>query len=173
MADDISVTREGRIDIVVVTGERDMSNVGALNDVVNEVLSDDSTSCLLDLSGLGFMDSSVIHALVSWSKQVQVSEREALAIMVGSPDTPAARVLDLVGLLGRLPVFATQEAAMQALQLGRQPRPLRPLRWLSDLELDTERGDAQASADAANRRLDDAVAEQDSRTGDADTAADA
>jgi hypothetical protein len=41
------------------------------------------------------------------------------------------------------------------------------------LELATERDDAQISADAANQRLDDAVAEQASRTQDADTAPDA
>jgi hypothetical protein len=41
------------------------------------------------------------------------------------------------------------------------------------LELATERDDAQISADVANKRLKDAVAEQESRTQDADTAPDA
>lgn len=169
MDEGISVTREGAIDIVALTGERDMSNVGALNDAVNTVLSDDSTSCLLDLSGLTFMDSSVVRSLVHWSKEAQVSEREALAIMVGGVDTPAAKVLDLVGLLERLPVFATREAAKQALEQGRRPRAARPLEWLTDLELAAERADAQVGADAANRRLDDAVTEQEFRSQDADT----
>jgi anti-sigma B factor antagonist len=161
--DDISVTHEGGIAIVGVTGERDLSNVDALNDALKAVLSDQTTSCLLDLSGLTFMDSTVIHALVRWSKEAQVSEREALAIMVGGPDTPAARVLGLVGMLKRLPVFGTREAAMLALERGRRPRPERPLRWLSDLELASERDEAQIGAEAANRRLDDATAEQKAR----------
>lgn len=160
----IIVTREGAIDVVVVTGEYDLANVGALNDALNTVLSDETTSCLLDLSGVTFMDSSVIHALVRWSKEAQVSEREALAIMVGGSETTAARVLGLVGLLERLPIFATREAATLALEYGMRPRPRRPLSWLTDLELTAERDDAQAGADAANRRLDDAIAEQDSRS---------
>jgi anti-anti-sigma factor len=166
--DEITVTRDGAVDTVIVTGERDMSNVEALDDAVRTVLSDESTSCLLDLSGLTFMDSTVIHALVRWSKEAQVSEREALAIVVGGPDTAAARVLDVVGLLKRLPVFTTQQAAKRALEQGRQPRATRPLGWLTDLELATERDDAQTHADAANDRLRGAIEEQESRHDDAD-----
>ena len=97
--DDIRVIREGAIDVVVVTGEYDMSNVDALNDVLARVLSDETSTCVLDLSGVTFMDSTVIHSLVRWSKEAQVSEREALAIMVGDADTPAGRLLELVGLM--------------------------------------------------------------------------
>jgi anti-anti-sigma factor len=172
MDDQISVTREGAIASVIVTGERDMSNVDALHDVVNAALSDGTTSVVLDLSSLSFMDSSVIHALIAWSKEAQASDREAFVIMVGGADTPAARLLGVVGLLKRLPVFPTREAAMQALAQGRRPRPERPLKWLTDLELATERDDAQTGADAANRRLDEATAEHDQRTLQADTAPD-
>jgi hypothetical protein len=59
-----------------------------------------------------------------------------------------------------------------ALEYGRRPRPRRPLSWLSDLELAAERNDAQTSADAANRRLDEAMTEQGSRAKDADPAPD-
>jgi hypothetical protein len=107
---------------------------------------------------------------VRWSKEAQVSEREALAIVVGRPDTPAARVLEAVGLLKRLPVFATRQAAKLALEQGRQPRTTRSLGWLTDLELATERDDAQTHADAANDRLRGAIEEQDSRRNDADRA---
>jgi hypothetical protein len=109
-----------------------------------------------------------VIALVHWSKEAQVSEREALAIVVGGSDTPAAQVLALVGLLKRLPAFATRDAAKLALDHGRQSRPERPLRWLTDRELAAERDDAQITADAANRRLDDAETEQQSRR-DADS----
>jgi hypothetical protein len=55
-----------------------------------------------------------------------VSTREGLVIMVGGDDAEATRVLALVGLIGRLPVFASQAAAKQALGIGRKPRPERP-----------------------------------------------
>lgn len=161
--DEITVIREGAIDVVAVTGEYDMSNVEALDDALRAALSYETTSCLLDLSQVTFMDSTVIHSLVRWSKEAQVSEREALAIVVGGPETPAARILGLVGLLKRLPVFPSREAARAALEHGRLPRNARPLGWLTDQELATEREDAQIVIDAAQQRLDDAVDEQDKR----------
>jgi hypothetical protein len=78
-----------------------------------------------------------------------------------------------VGVIKRLPTFGTSEAAKLALDQGRRPRTERPLTWLTDLELATERDAAQIGANEANRRLDDAVAEQDSRARDVDTAPDA
>jgi anti-sigma B factor antagonist len=173
VVDDLSVTQEGAIVIVSLAGEYDLANVDALDKALEKVLSDETASCLLDLSEVTFMDSTVVQALLRWSKEAQVSEREALAIVVGRVDTPAARVLGLVGLLKQLPVFATRDAAKAALEEGRRPRPERPLRWLTDLELATERDDAQIGADSANQRLDDATAEQGSRARDADTSPDA
>ena len=48
-------------------GELDMSNVEVLNGALKIALSDETTSWLLDLSGLDFLDSTVIKALVRWS----------------------------------------------------------------------------------------------------------
>lgn len=168
--EDIRVSREGSIESVTVTGELDMSNVAALDDALRNALSSGTTSCLLDLSEITFMDSSVVHTVVRWSKEAQVSAREGLAILIGGADTEATRVLSMVGLMKRLPVFASRDAAMTALQLGRKPRPQRPLRWLTDTELAAEREAAQASSDAATERLDEAITEQDTRRRDDDAA---
>jgi anti-anti-sigma factor len=161
--DEIGVTRQGNIVTVAPRGEFDLANVDNLDATLKDVLQSDTTSCLLDLSGVTFLDSSVLHALVRWSKEAQVSDREALAIMVGGEDTAATRTLGLVGLLTRLPVFATIETATLALQTGQKPRAERPLQWLSDMELAAERDAAQTGSDAATQRLDEAIAEQDHR----------
>lgn len=166
--EEIRVSREGTIESITVTGELDLSNVGALDEALRSALSGTTISCLLDVSQITFMDSSVVHTLLRWSKEAQVSAREGLAIMVGGEDTVATRVLALVGLMERLPVFSTSAAATTALELGRKPRSERPLRWLTDLELAAEREAAQTGSDAATRRLDDAIAEQESRRLDVD-----
>jgi anti-sigma B factor antagonist len=166
---EIRVARQGSIEAIAVTGELDVSNVAALDEALGNALSGTTKSCLLDLSEVAFMDSSVIHTLIRWSKEAQVSAREGLAIMVGDADTQATRVLTVAGLMKRLPVFSSGDAAMTALKLGQKPRWERPLSWLTDLELLTEREEAQASSDAATRRLDDAIAEQTTRRDDADT----
>lgn len=91
----------------------DLSNVERLDKTLEQVLSSggSTASCLLDLSAVTFMDSSVVNALVRWSKETQVSEREGLAILVGGRESRAARVLTLVGLIDRLPVFDSVDAA--------------------------------------------------------------
>ena len=118
------------------------------------------------------MDSSVVHGLIRWSKEAQVSAREGLAIVVGEADTAATHVLTVVGLMNRLPVFASRDTAIAALELGQKPRSERPLRWLTDHELAAERETAQTNSDAATRRLDEAIAEQDTRRRDDDAAQD-
>ena len=119
-----------------------------------------------------FMDSSVVHSAVGCSKEAQVSEREALAIVVGGADTPAARSLGLVGLLKWLPV-----PRREARPRRRRPRqttaargPLRP-GCTAPAAGDPSVRQGQIGADAADQRLDDAVAEQQSRAHDADTSA--
>ena len=165
--DEVRVTRRGDVDAIEAVGEFDVSNVESLDEKLRAVLSGASTaSCLLDLTGVTFMDSTGVNALIRWSKEAQVSEREGLAIVVGGRETPAAGVLKLLGLLERLPVFASVDSAAAALQNGRLPRSERPLRWLTNLELAAEREQAQAGSDAAARRLDRAIAEQELREHD-------
>jgi anti-anti-sigma factor len=161
--EEISVPQDGTIDVVEALGELDMSNVAALNKALTAAFSDDTTSCLLDVSRLEFLDSTVINTLVRWSHDVQLSEREALAIFVGQ-DTPAARLVDLVGLNGRLPIFASREGAKTALLEGQRERDKRSLEWLTDAELQTARNEAQAASDAAKRHLEDITAEEERRS---------
>lgn len=160
--EEIRVFQDDSIDVVEALGELDMSNVAALNKALRAAFSDDTTSCLLDLSGLDFLDSTVIAALVRWSSDVQLSEREALAIFVGQ-DTPASRLVELVGLNGRLPIFTSRDGARTALREGQRARDKRSLEWLSDVQLRTARDDAQAAADTAQRRLADITAEEERR----------
>jgi anti-anti-sigma factor len=169
----VRVTRNGTVDTIEVIGEFDVSNVESLDKALEASLSRGATaSCLLDLTGVTFMDSSVVNALVRWSKETQISEREGLAILVGGPESPAIRVLELIGLAERLPLFTSLDAALAAIEAGKKPRGERPLRWLTDLELASEREQAQAGSDAATRRLDQAIAEQDARQQQADGSAD-
>jgi anti-anti-sigma factor len=163
--EEIKTRREGTIEVVEALGELDMSNVDVLNGALKIALSDETTSCLLDLAGLDFLDSTVIKALVRWSNDAQLSDREALAIVVGE-ETPAARLVDLLGLPGRLPIFTTGAAARTALLEGQRARAQRSLEWLTDAELNVAGSDARADSDAATRRLDDVRQEERRRRGE-------
>jgi anti-anti-sigma factor len=161
--EEITVSQDGTIDVIEARGELDMSNVDALNGALRAALSDHTTSCVLDLSGLGFVDSSVIHTIVRWSKDVQLSQCEALAILVGQ-DTPAAQLVDLAGLNGHLPIFCSRDGAKTALLEGQRARDKRRLEWLTDAELRTARTDAHTASDAAGHRLEDITAEEERRS---------
>lgn len=161
---EILVTRAGTVDVIRPTGEYDLSNVDELNDALRSSLSDETSSCLLDLSEVEFMDSSVIHALVRWSNDVQLSEREALAIVSGDDNTVASRLLDAVGIRSRLPVFTLSDSAMAALLEGQRAREERSLEWLTDTELQSARDQAQRDSDAADRRLEDISREEQRRS---------
>jgi anti-anti-sigma factor len=157
--EEITSRREDTVDVIDVRGELDMSNVQRLDDALTAALSDETTSCLLDLSQLVFLESSVVALLIRWSKDVQLSEREALAIVVGE-ETPAARLFELVGLTAHLPIFTLRTAAQKALLEGQRARTQRSLKWLTDAELVTARSDAQAASDAATQRLGDIADEE-------------
>jgi len=103
--EEIKTRRDGTIDVVEALGELDMSNIEVLNGALKIALSDES-GCLLDASGLDFLDSTVAKALVRWSNDGQLSDREALAIVVGE-EAPATRLVALPDLTRRLPVFRT------------------------------------------------------------------
>jgi anti-anti-sigma factor len=162
--EEIKTRREGTIEVVEAPGELEMSNVDLLNHALKIALSNEKTSCLLDLAGLDFLDSTVIKALVRWSNDAQLSDREALAIVVGD-DTPAARLVDVLGLTGRLPIFKTGAAAGTALLDGRRARDQRSLEWLTDAELNTARSDAQSDSDTVGRHFDD-ITREERRRGD-------
>lgn len=159
---EVSVARDGTVDVLAAHGEFDMANIEVLNRTLRDALSDDTSSCLLDLAAVAFLDSSVIHTLIRWSNDVQLSEREALAIVIGG-DTIARRLLTVVGLTNQLPVFETRAAALRALHEGQRSRTQRSLEWLSDAELGQAREDAQRASDAATRRLEDISREEQRR----------
>jgi anti-anti-sigma factor len=161
---EIRVMRDGSVDVIQPTGEYDLSNVEELNKALRASLSDDTSSCMLDLTDVEFMDSSVIHTLVRWCNDVQLSEREALAIVSGGDSTVASRLLDAVGIRSRLPVFSTRQNAMVALVEGQRSRRERSLEWLTDAELQTAREQAQRASDEAGRRLEDIDREQQRRS---------
>jgi anti-anti-sigma factor len=161
---EIRVLRDGSVDVIRPTCEYDLSNVDELNEALRASLSDETSSCLLDLTEVTFMDSSVIHTLVRWCNDVQLSERESLAIVGGDDETAASRLLDAVGIRSRLPVFTTSQNAMTALLEGQRSRQERSLQWLTDAELQSAREQAQRASDEAGRRLQDIDREAHRRT---------
>jgi anti-sigma B factor antagonist len=91
-------TRKVNGDLVVcVTGEITIDDVAGLKDRLGALLAEsgDAARLVLDLSGVGFIDSTGIGFLVSSKARVREAGME---FVLASPSEPVARTLALVQL---------------------------------------------------------------------------
>ena len=85
---------------VLVRGDVDIDTVGALDAELRAAEAGDATSIVLDLSGVSFLDSMGISAIVRGA--LRSSATGDRLRVVSSPAVD--RVIDLCGLRGRLPL---------------------------------------------------------------------
>ena len=79
---------------------------------ISTSLTDTRGAFVLDLSGLTFLDSSGLHALL---RARAFLGREDRPLILVCPPGPPRRVLDLAGVLDTFVVYASSEAAAAAL----------------------------------------------------------
>jgi anti-sigma B factor antagonist len=97
------VRNEDNVTIVLLSGELDVSNAGALREclVAREIIG--SGNLRLDLRGVSFLDSSIIGILVSACKRVR---SDGGVFSICCKPGPVRRALEITGLLGYLHVEA-------------------------------------------------------------------
>jgi anti-sigma B factor antagonist len=112
----MNVTREeidARTRSVVVTGELVGSSGTQLMRVVRAALDDGIERLVIDLTGMSFMDSGGLAALVgAWSA---TSETGCGFAIVLKPESHAARSLELRGVSGVFSVAGSRESALRML----------------------------------------------------------
>ena len=95
---------------VKLLGEHDMSTRGDLYEVLNPLLAQ-GQRVIVDLSDTEFIDSSVLHALVSSDQQAR-NNGHHLTLQLNT-EAIVKRVLEIGGLLEHLPCGTTREQAME------------------------------------------------------------
>jgi len=85
----------GGRDVVVVRGEIDVATSATLRDELYAVIDGGSRSLVIDLSDLGFIDSSGLGVLVGSLKHMR--ERDGQLVIAGLAQ-PALRVFEITGL---------------------------------------------------------------------------
>lgn len=80
--------------VVIVAGELDISNVGALEARVTSILASEPGRIVFDVAALRFIDSAGIAVLIRTAGKVDT-------IVLRDPTPPVRRVVELTGL-GRL-----------------------------------------------------------------------
>jgi anti-anti-sigma factor len=107
-----SATRIGGANAIAVAGELDMETAPQLGEEVELAVWSTVGAFVLDLSGVTFLDSSGLHALLRARAYLA---REDRPLVLVCPPGPARRVLDLASVLDTFVVYASPEAAADAL----------------------------------------------------------
>jgi anti-anti-sigma factor len=108
---------ESRPDVVVFTlvGEHDLTGAPALRAQFTQAVSA-GMSIVVDLSPTAFLDSQVLHALVSAHEQA-VQHGQAM-LVVCPVASPAYRVFEITDLVGRMGCHAGLDEALAVLRGG-------------------------------------------------------
>lgn len=97
--------RDGQTVVLALSGEADLASAPSIGERVSELLSQDVPRVQLDLSGLGFLDSSAVRVFLRCRENAATA---GVPLDVVCADGPARRVLALLGLL---PAFGLPTAS--------------------------------------------------------------
>ncbi|MDP9866585.1 MULTISPECIES: STAS domain-containing protein [Streptosporangium] len=109
----LRVRSDGTTMVLRPEGELDVNTAAQLRVWVDDYLTGDSRpATLVDLSGLTFIDSPGLAALLAMRRRLADGD----AVVVYADPTPQpARLLRITGLAARLPVFGTLDEALRSL----------------------------------------------------------
>jgi anti-anti-sigma factor len=100
----VNVTRGPGSAVVGVTGEIDLSSVGALNACLRKCIDEGCTDITLDMSGITFMDSSGIASLL---KTKQHLDEASGNLTLSNPSQSVRKLLDLTALSSIFAIIET------------------------------------------------------------------
>lgn len=90
----------GTATVIQLAGECDLAQRDKLRRVIDDVFGSNPECVILDLSGLSFIDSTGIQAVLDVSKQ---ADRKGVRLSICHGPPSVQRVFEVCGLTGRLP----------------------------------------------------------------------
>jgi len=90
--------------LVEIIGEADVTNTDELRRLLDDEVSKQPRTMIIDLSGLRFMDSSALHALLRANRSL---DRQGGVLALVSPQPAVAKILRLTTADRLIPVFAS------------------------------------------------------------------
>ncbi|MFI8825685.1 STAS domain-containing protein [Streptomyces sp. NPDC053431] len=109
---DVDVTvRDARTAVLSVGGELDMETADRLEDHLTEQLRQGRSHLVLDLSALGFMDSSGLNVLI---RAFQKAREIGGDLYLAAPTPAVRRILEITGVTTTTPPHADLAEALAA-----------------------------------------------------------
>jgi anti-sigma B factor antagonist len=97
----VDVMSEGGTTVLVVCGELDAYSAPTLDAAVERILAQGADRLVLDLGGVGFIDSSGLRSMIRARKQIG---EEPTSLQIRNPQPSTVRLLDITGLTDHFPV---------------------------------------------------------------------
>lgn len=94
--------------LVTLSGEADVTNNDQLRDLLDAEVAKQPSHLIVEMSGLRFMDSSALHALLRANRAL---DRQGGVLSLVSPQEAVARMLHLTAADRLVPVYDTVEEA--------------------------------------------------------------
>jgi anti-sigma B factor antagonist len=99
------------IAVVVAEGELDLHTSPPFKTELVGVIEGGAARVVVDLTGVTFIDSSALGALIGGARRSALTSTE---LMIVCPPGPVARVIDLTGLHRAFAIYPTREEALGA-----------------------------------------------------------
>jgi anti-anti-sigma factor len=110
MLADVQFDIRGQVVVATVTGEVDLSNAAQICDAIGEATPNTAHGVLLDLGGVGYLDSAGIHLIYRLRENLRARGQQlALAI---PPKSPVQDSLRLAGVTQHLPIASSVDEAL-------------------------------------------------------------
>jgi anti-anti-sigma factor len=106
----IEIDRTPRGVVARISGEIDISNVGAVKRRLTDAVTSSTPGLVVDVSGTSYLDSSGVYLLFELARALE--GRQQRMCVVAPPTTPSTRVLLITGFDHIVPVTSTVEEAM-------------------------------------------------------------
>jgi anti-sigma B factor antagonist len=107
-------SRDG-VDLLMVEGEIDVATAPRLIAALNEAVADSAGSVIIDLSSVGFMDSTGLALLINAHRRLS-RQRKGFAVVC--PPGPLWNVFELTDMLDTLRVCPDRRSAQDAVALA-------------------------------------------------------
>ena len=107
----IEIDQTHRGVVARISGEIDISNVGAIKRRLTDAVTSSAPGLVVDISGTTYLDSSGVYLLFELARALE--GRQQRMCVVAPPTTPSTRVLLITGFDHIVPVTNTVEEAIE------------------------------------------------------------